>query len=129
MRSLTWLLLGGSAAVAAPACSREEAPPAAPPVYSESADSAEPETASERGFLDPNLATAAALTELPGMSDSVALAVIRGRPYGSMVALDRVLARYMTSEWRDTVYTRVWIPLDLNTASSDEIELIPGVDA
>lgn len=62
------------------------------------------------------------------MSDSLALAVIAGRPYGSMLGLDRVLARHMTSAWRDSVYTRVWIPFDLNTASSDEIMLIPGVD-
>ena len=83
---------------------------------------------SEAGFLDPNLATAAALTALPGMSDSVTLAVIAGRPYMGMIAVDRVLARHLTEQWRDSVYTRLWIPLDLNTASSVEIELIPGVD-
>lgn len=62
------------------------------------------------------------------MSDSVTLAVIAGRPYASMPALDRVLARHLSAQWRDSVYARVWIPLDLNTASSEEIELIPGVD-
>jgi radical SAM superfamily enzyme with C-terminal helix-hairpin-helix motif len=75
------------------------------------------------------LATAAALAALPGMSDSVTLAVIAGRPYSSMVALDRILARHLSEQWRDSVYTRVWIPLDLNTASSEEIVLIPGVDS
>lgn len=125
--TLGWLVLAGIA-LAAPACSREEVPPATAETYAGETDSAEPELPSERGFLDPNLATAAALTALPGMTDSVTLAVIRGRPYGSVLALDRVLARHMTSAWRDSVYTRVWIPLDLNTASSDEIGLIPGVD-
>lgn len=62
------------------------------------------------------------------MSDSVTLAVIAGRPYGSMLALDRILARHLSAEGRDSLYTRVWLPLDLNTASSDEIMLIPGVD-
>ena len=122
------LALASAAALTTSACSREEVPQA-PVTYAESSDPVEPAPPAERGFLDPNLATAAALTALPGMSDSVALAVIRGRPYGSMPALDRVLARHMTSEWRDSVYTHVWIPLDLNTASSDEIALIPGVDA
>lgn len=115
--------------LATPACSREEPPPATPVTSARTVDPVEPEPPSERGFLDPNLATAAALTALPGMSDSVALAVIRGRPYGGMLALDRVLARHMTTAWRDSIYTRLWIPLDLNTASSDEIALIPGVDA
>ena len=123
------LALASAAALTASACSREEVPPQAPVTYAESADLVEPAPPSERGFLDPNLATVAALTALPGVSDSVALAIIRGRPYESMPALDRVLARHMTSEWRDSVYTRVWIPLDLNTASSAEIALIPGVDA
>lgn len=127
-RTRAWAAMA-AIALAAPACSREEAPPATPDTYAGSADSVEPELPSDRGFLDPNLATAAALTALPGMSDSVALAVIRDRPYASMLALDRVLARHMTRAWRDSVYTRVWIPLDLNTASSDEIALIPGVDA
>ena len=105
----------------------DEAPPPAT-VYADSAELEDPEPRSGSGFLDPNLATAAALNALPGMSDSVTLAVIAGRPYGSMLALDRVLARYLSAQWRDSVYTRVWLPLDLNTASSDEIQLIPGVD-
>lgn len=97
--------------------------------YADSALLDDPERAQGAGFLDPNMATAAALNALPGMSDSVTLAVIAGRPYSSMLALDRVLARHMSAAWRDSVYARVWLPLHLNTASSDEIMLIPGVDA
>lgn len=96
--------------------------------YADSAVLEDPEPASGSAFLDPNLATAAALNALPGMSDSLTLAVIAGRPYSSMLALDRLLARHMSAAWRDSVYARVWLPLDLNTASSDEIMLIPGVD-
>ena len=111
------------------ACSGGGEKPGPPVSYGDSAHSVDPEPTPGPGFLDPNLATAAALTALPGMSDAVTLAVIAGRPYASMVALDRVLARHLTEQWRDSIYTRVWIPLDLNTASSDEIMLIPGVDA
>jgi len=96
--------------------------------FAESASLNDPAPAPGSGLLDPNLATAAALNAVPGMSDSVTLAVIAGRPYASMPGLDRVLARHMSAEWRDSVYTRVWLPLDLNTASSEEILLIPGVD-
>src|SRR5688500_16814831 len=127
--SRAWLAFWVGIALTASACSRDEVPPATLATYDESADAIELAPVSERGFLDPNLATAAALTALPGMSDSVTLAVIAGRPYSSMITLDRVLARHMTSAWRDSVYARVWIPLDLNTASSDEIMLIPGVDS
>ena len=118
-----------SSVLAIAACSGSDKDAAPVVTYSDSAELVSPEPASGSGFLDPNLATAAALTALPGMSDAVTLAVIAGRPYSSMLALDRVLARHLTEEWRDSVYMRVWIPLDLNTASSDEIMLIPGVDS
>lgn len=109
-------------------CGQPEESPQAAVSYSDTAGFMELEPVPGSGFLDPNLATAAALTALPGMSDSVTLAVIAGRPYTSMVALDKVLARHLGEAWRDSMYTRVWIPLDLNTASSEEIMLIPGVD-
>ncbi len=121
-----WALL--TAAVAAGGCAKPDEPATPAVAQYDSADSPEPESPASSSFLDPNLATAAALSALPGMSDSVTLAVIAGRPYMGMVAVDRVLARHLTEQWRDSVYTRLWIPLDLNTASSVEIELIPGVD-
>lgn len=79
-------------------------------------------------MLDPNAATVAELTALPGVSDSTALAIIAGRPYVSVIALDRVLARHFSGPRRDSLYSRLWLPVPLNTASSDEILLIPGVD-
>lgn len=114
--------------LAAAGCANPDEPPVPETAYADSAVLENSEPAPGSGFLDPNLATASALTALPGMSDSVTLAVIAGRPYGSMLALDRILARHLSAEWRDSLYTRVWLPLDLNTASSDEIMLIPGVD-
>lgn len=115
-------------ALAAAACASPEDAPVPESAYADGAEFADSEPMSGAGLLDPNLATAAALNALPGMSDSVTLAVIAGRPYGSMLALDRVLARHLSAQWRDSVYMRAWLPLDLNTASSDEIMLIPGVD-
>ena len=44
-----------------------------------------------------------------------------------MVDADKVLAKSLSEKQRDSVYARVWIPIDLNTASAAEILLIPGV--
>jgi hypothetical protein len=44
-----------------------------------------------------------------------------------MLAVDKVLAERLPEQARDSVYTRLWLPLDLNSASAAEIELIPGV--
>ena len=78
-------------------------------------------------FLDPNTATREQLLALPGMDSAAAEAVLRGRQYDNMAAVDRALASHLSEAERDSVYTRLWRPIDLNTASKDEILLIPGV--
>jgi DNA uptake protein ComE-like DNA-binding protein len=85
-------------------------------------------TAPSETFIDPNAATREQVLAIPGMNQPTADALVAGRPYRNMVAVDRVLARGNLSEQqRDTVYTRLWIPIDLNAASKEEILLIPGV--
>ena len=61
------------------------------------------------------------------MTDAVITAVIAARPYNNMVAFDKVLAASLSEKQRDSVYARVWRPIDLNTATGEEILLIPGV--
>jgi DNA uptake protein ComE-like DNA-binding protein len=79
-------------------------------------------------FVDPDAATREQLLAIPGINQATADALIAGRPYQNMVGVDRVLARNNLSEQqRDTIYTRLWKPIDLNTASKEEILLIPGV--
>jgi DNA uptake protein ComE-like DNA-binding protein len=79
-------------------------------------------------FMDPDAATREQLLTIPGMTAATADAIVAGRPYQNMTAVDRVLAQGNLSEQqRDTVYTRLWKPIDLNTASREEILLIPGV--
>ena len=85
-----------------------------------------PPAATTTGMLDPNSATRDELMTVPGMTAELADAVIAGRPYNDMTAVDAKLAS-LTEAQRDTVYARVWKPINLNTASDAEILLIPGV--
>lgn len=78
-------------------------------------------------LLDPNEASREELLAVPGIGSEAADALLSGRPYSDMTAVDAVLARHMGEEEREEVYTRVWKPLDLNNASGEEILLIPGV--
>jgi DNA uptake protein ComE-like DNA-binding protein len=78
------------------------------------------------GMLDPNSATAEQLATIPGLDATIAGELVNGRPYADMRAVDAKLAG-LTEEQRDTVYTRLWKPIDLNNATKEEIELIPGV--
>lgn len=81
------------------------------------------------GMVDPNSASRADLAAIPGMTDAVITAVIAARPYNNMVAFDKVLAANLSEKQRDSVYARVWRPIDLNTATGEEILVIPGVGA
>ena len=101
------------------------APAAAPaPVDS---GAAVPAATPSGGMMDPNTATATDLATVPGISPDLAAAIVAGRPYADNRGVDEILAKSLTEAQRDSVYTRVWIPLDLNKASGDEIVLIPGV--
>jgi DNA uptake protein ComE-like DNA-binding protein len=77
------------------------------------------------GMLDPNAATKEQLASAPGMSAAAADALIAGRPFADMRAVDKALGSHVTD--RKTVYTRIWKPIDLNKATKDEMKLIPGV--
>jgi DNA uptake protein ComE-like DNA-binding protein len=81
----------------------------------------------EGTFLNPNSATREQLIAA-GVSDHAADALVAGRPYDNMLAVNRVLTIHVPdSAARSQAYARVWMPIDLNTASAEEIQLIPGV--
>ncbi len=78
------------------------------------------------GLLNPNLAGEEELVAL-GVPAPVAAVVTAGRPYMDMEAVDAVLATEMDEATRQAFYARAWVPLNVNTASNEEILLIPGV--
>ncbi len=80
-------------------------------------------------MLDPNSASAAELASISGLSATVAGSIISARPHANMVTVNRLLPATLTDQQRDSVYARIWKPIDLNTATDSEILLIPGVGA
>lgn len=83
--------------------------------------------AADTGFVDPNQATREQLLAIPGVDGTAADEIVAARPYTDMLGVDAVLASRLDETQRDSVYARLWMPIDLNTASGDEILLIPGV--
>jgi DNA uptake protein ComE-like DNA-binding protein len=79
------------------------------------------------GRMNPNSASGAELAAVPGITADLASAIVANRPYSDNVGVDRVLPKSLSEQQRDSVYAHLWIPLDLNKASGDEILLIPGV--
>ena len=84
--------------------------------------------ASSAALLDPNGATREQLAAVPGMTPAAADALVAGRPYDNMIAVDRALAAHVADTTvRNTIYAQVFKPIDLNKATAEEIMLIPGV--
>jgi DNA uptake protein ComE-like DNA-binding protein len=79
------------------------------------------------GLLDPNRATQEELLALPGLDAALADQIVAGRPWLDMTTLDAALAGKLNEQQREALYRRLWAPLNLNTASKQEILLIPGV--
>lgn len=117
----------GAAPAAAPAETGPAANTPAAPTDSAAAAAGVP-AVTEGVFLDPNTATREQLLTVSHMTPQLADALVAGRPYADMVAVDKVLTG-LNEQQRDEVYTRLWKPLDLNKASKEEIELIPRVGA
>lgn len=125
------MLLAVPAVVAISACSKESASTAGDTsaVMAMPSDTANmPATAptSTSGMMDPNSASAADLASIPGVTPEIANAVTAARPFTNNVALDKALAA-LNEQQRDSVFSRLWAPIDLNTATDEEILLVPGV--
>jgi DNA uptake protein ComE-like DNA-binding protein len=100
---------------------------ATPPAASTPATGDSAGATASGALLDPNTATREQLMALPGMDAATADAIIAGRPHQTMLTVDRALAAKLSEAQRDTIYGRMFKPLDLNTATKEEIMLIPGV--
>ncbi len=80
------------------------------------------------GMLDPNLATEDELAAVPGLSAAVVREFLARRPFLSATDLDAALAAGgLSKEQRTAAYGKVWVHINLNSASKEEILLIPGI--
>ena len=77
-------------------------------------------------IADANTISAAALAKLPHMNADLAKAVIAKRPFKTVKELDMALSG-LTAPQRGELYTKLFVPINLNTASDEEILLIPGM--
>ena len=80
-----------------------------------------------QGLVDVNTATAEQLAALPNMNPAAVKAVTDGRPFMSIVDLNKALvAAGLTAEQAAALYAKAFIHVNLNTGTADEIMLIPG---
>lgn len=77
-------------------------------------------------IVDANLVTEAALARLPHMNATLAKAALAKRPFKTIKDLDTALSS-LTKEQRTELYAKLFVPINLNTATDEEILLIPGI--
>ena len=77
--------------------------------------------------VNPNFAGADELGALPGMSKELVDAIMEQRPFLGMEALHPVVTQHLDQEAAEKLYVQMFIPINLNTASREEILLVPGV--
>jgi DNA uptake protein ComE-like DNA-binding protein len=83
--------------------------------------------ASESTVLDANTADAEQLAGVKGVSPELAEAIVSGRPYASVTDLRAKLLETVSESEAAAVLANVFVPVNLNSASREEIELIPGM--
>jgi len=80
----------------------------------------------QQGLVEPNMATEQELSALPHMNAALVKGILERRPFLSMKELDAFLAASLSKEQLTELYGRMFLHINLNSASADEIRMIPG---
>jgi DNA uptake protein ComE-like DNA-binding protein len=89
---------------------------------------AQAQDAKTQPLLNPNGATENELAAVPHLTPAIAKAIVAKRPFKTVVELDAFLkSQQLTAAQLKEAYGRMFIPIELNTASDAEILLIPGI--
>jgi DNA uptake protein ComE-like DNA-binding protein len=83
----------------------------------------------QQGLIEPNLATQQQLLTLPHMTAALAKQITDQRPFQGMRDLNSLLGRSLTKDQLKDLYGKLFLHINLNTASADDIMLIPSMTA
>ena len=78
-------------------------------------------------LVNPDLASEKDLLAVPHMNATIIKSIFEQRPFLSAADFNALLAKSLTKEQLVEVYSRVFVQINLNTASQEEILMIPGV--
>jgi DNA uptake protein ComE-like DNA-binding protein len=81
----------------------------------------------QQGLIDPNLAGEKELLALPHLNATIVKGMMERRPFLSMSDLHSYLSQSLKKEQLAELYSKSFVQINLNTATKEEILLIPGV--
>lgn len=112
MRQLRTLALGAALAVLATAGG---------------AGAAAGQVGKNNGVLNPDLASEAELAALPGLSAATAKAILAAKPFMNMTEFNAFLEKQgLSAEQRTALWPKLFLPINLLSASDEEILMVPG---
>ena len=79
------------------------------------------------GLIDANSASSEQLSALPQLGEAEVAVIVAGRPFATIGDLNTALGSSLIAEQLNELYAKLFIPINLNTASEADILLIPGV--
>jgi DNA uptake protein ComE-like DNA-binding protein len=80
-----------------------------------------------QGVADLNTMPETAVAALPGVTPAIAKAVVAKRPFASITELNAfLLSQGLTPDQAAAIYAKAFVHINLNTATADEIILVPG---
>jgi len=79
-----------------------------------------------KDVLNPNLATDKELLPLPHMTEEIVKLIMEQRPFLKMEDFDKALNDTLTREQRTELYVKLFVPINLNKATNEELLLVPG---
>jgi hypothetical protein len=81
-----------------------------------------------QGLDDLNALPESALAALPAMNATIAKALVSARPFQTIVEANKfLLGQKLTQEQINGIYEKAFIHLNLNTATGEEILLVPRI--
>jgi DNA uptake protein ComE-like DNA-binding protein len=90
-------------------------------------DGAAAQVGKAQGVVDANTAPEKDLAGMPHMTPARAAAVVAARPFKSITELNALLLKEgLTQEQAMAFYRKAFVHINLNTASREEILLVPG---
>lgn len=91
------------------------------------AKSGEGQVGRQQGLIDPNIAGEKELLALPHLNAATVKGVMERRPFLSMTELNSFLGASLNKQQLTELYGRMFVHINLNTATQEEILMIPGL--
>jgi predicted DNA-binding helix-hairpin-helix protein len=79
-----------------------------------------------QGMIEPNIADEKDLLKLPHLNSALAKGIVERRPFANMMDLHKFLIQSFDNKQLSELYTKMFLPINLNMATREEIMLFPA---